>query len=592
MAFRFTDPAVSPYRPGAFFLGLDPATGQEIGIKSERHALCACGARSGKGAALIVPNLKRWPHNCIVIDVKGENAEVTWQDRAALGQKVAVLDPFKESNVPDEIRASFNPLDTVDINSLSAREDINVIADGIVLRHDPRHAQWDDGAVGFIAGVIGHVLTHAPDGRRNLLEVRRLLNLPRDAMMKRGGEEVRTSPLRTLFEDMAENPAFGGLVQTAGNNGLSALENPDALESGALGNALESLKTFGADAIAPVTASSSFDLADLKTGNLSVFLVLPSRYMYDHRRFFRLFVRLALNEMEKPIKAAAGQDRMKGKECLFLLDEFYNLGRLDIVQNAAGRLPGNGVHLFPILQDIGQLYELYGTNGAHTFFGNSDAHIFFGNTDKPTLGYISDEIGPLQPDEIPPPPEVPQGMRLNEHIAREHEQAMNQYRHALNDVGKPRVPPDKVRELVAKHDGDVVARSMVVFGKGGHKFLLLLAPYFLKYATPQQAHSQTPVTSRKENGPPVSDVVQRHMPQTPPPPVVQEGFSLGQWVAYGFWWAMFLGWSWLCIWGYSATKETGLVVLIFWLVIWSIGGLFPAIVLLRVHWPIITGQRA
>lgn len=43
--------------------------------------------------------------------------------------------------------------------------------------------------------------------------------------------------------------------------------------------------------VAAALASSSFVLSSLKTGNASVFLVLPPKYLETHAAFLRLFVR-------------------------------------------------------------------------------------------------------------------------------------------------------------------------------------------------------------------------------------------------------------------------------------------------------------
>ena len=68
-------------------------------MKTDRHALTVAGSRSGKGAAVIIPNLKRWTDNALVVDPKGEAARETWKERLAMGQAVHVLDPFGVADV-------------------------------------------------------------------------------------------------------------------------------------------------------------------------------------------------------------------------------------------------------------------------------------------------------------------------------------------------------------------------------------------------------------------------------------------------------------------------------------------------------------
>lgn len=64
-----------------------------IGIEDDRHILTVAGSRSGKSVGLI-SNLLFYPGSILATDPKGELAEITAQRRAAMGQKIYVLDPF------------------------------------------------------------------------------------------------------------------------------------------------------------------------------------------------------------------------------------------------------------------------------------------------------------------------------------------------------------------------------------------------------------------------------------------------------------------------------------------------------------------
>jgi hypothetical protein len=113
-------------------------------------------------------------------------------------------------------------------------------------------------------------------------------------------------------------------------------------------------------------------------------------------------------------------------------------------------MPGYGLHLWPFLQDLGQLEELYERNGATTFFSNADAHIFFGNGDPQTLTHISREVGTRQEKNIV-------GLDTEEEMQMSNSQ---------------------IKRHVAKHDRDKVARRMIAFAKGDDMLSLRLAPYF------------------------------------------------------------------------------------------------------------------
>lgn len=215
-----------------------------------------------------------------------------------------------------------------------------------------------------------------------------------------------------------------------------------------ISNAEKNTRWLDSEGMKNALVNSSFALSDLKNGNASIYLVLPANYLGQHGRFLRLFVRCAIEEMAR--RTSSGD--LRGKQCLFLLDEFFSLGYIDEIAKAAGLMRGYGLQLWPVLQDLGQLQTLYGREGADTFFGNADIHTFFGNTDQTTLEYISRAIG-------------------------------NRYESGMMDadkefVGKPLMSPREIRAHVAKRQGDIVARRMIAFTQGDDILSVRLKPYF------------------------------------------------------------------------------------------------------------------
>ncbi len=488
------------------FLGLDEHN-REIGISTDRHAITIAGSRSGKGAALIIPNLLRWTDNVLVIDPKGENAEQTYKRREEIGQSVHVLDPFNIADIPDRLRAAFNPLTSIDLTSNRARATISAIANGLIVVTDPKHLEWVSGARALLAGVIAYVLMNAPSEHHNFASVRNIIMQPTE----RPEEDGESQGLWADAQRMSEDSRVGGLIRSAGLTIMTAIESSKGMEKDFLGLARRSTEWLDDDAISACLSHSTFHLSDLKTGDASVYLVLPADgdFLETYGAFLRLFVKTALNAM--------GVDQ-KGKRCLFILDEFYSLGKLEEVVDAAGRMPSYGVHLWPFLQNLTQLYERYGREGAETFFGNADAHIFFGNTDGTSLDYVSKRIGNLTPNEVVENPPIKaafrpfwdEGLLENEREARERfstadENQQRQYQHNMRLAGTPRFPPDQIKALVAKMDEDSVAGSMIVFGKGANVFNLKLAPYF-EAPKPQSQAPANPTYAQNPQSPMPRDI--------------------------------------------------------------------------------------
>ena len=496
------DPARYPYRPGSLFLGVDNNTKREVGISTERHAIAVASSRTGKGASLLIPNLLRWPGSALNVDPKGENADATAEHRANIGQTVGVLDPYRASHVPDALRCSINPLALVDPSSLRARVDLEAIADGFIRRFDPKHGQWDEAGTGIGAGLMAYVLETAPPEFRTMSSVRRLM------MQTDEG-------LRETTAAMLTTEAMGGLAKDAAISILRALTSPDSVEAGGFGRLKKETSWMDDKAMASIlTGNNPFPLETLKNGTGTLYLVIPGDILAERSGFLRLFVRIALMVMARTLNKPPQPGQPPPPRCLFLLDEFYSLGRIDLIATAAGQMPGFGVTLFPFVQELGQLRDLYGSNLSETFFSNADAAIFFGVSDSITAEYVSRRIGAVQPHEIGEAPTMGSGINpitgatvgamlgstgqpysrttgavvggmvgmmgsaIHDAQTRATQHKMNQYQQRAMTVGRPRISPEEVQFYTGKPDGASVAQAMIAFVKAGDVLGLRLAPYF------------------------------------------------------------------------------------------------------------------
>lgn len=381
------------YKPGSVRLGRSMYDGTMLGLADDRGLLTIAASRSGKGRAAIIPNLIDWRGSVVVIDPKGTNAAVTAQRRGYgggrvtkfLGQPVHVLDPF--GIVPGVRSASFNPLAAVDLTGNRAKEDIGLIADALVVPGGKHDSYWDNGARTILAGVIAHLLSNharagglSHDGNMRLVDAPAASPLPSLTDVRAALLQDATG-LDRLFGAMMQNPVAGGLAKAAATQILSAGEN----ERGSLFNsALSNTSWLDSEAMAGVMGRSDFTLADLKAAPTSVYVVLPPEYLIEHSRFLRLFVNLTV--------LAASRGGKSRVPVLLIMDEFFSLGALHALSRASGLLSGYGLKLWPILQNLSQLRELYPENW-QTFFANAGAVQIFGVNDRGTAQEIVSTLG-------------------------------------------------------------------------------------------------------------------------------------------------------------------------------------------------------
>ena len=325
----------------------------------------------------MIPNLLAVERSVLVIDPKGENARIAGEARRRFGT-THVLDPFDVSGTPS---AAYNPLDRLTPDSLDLGEDAASLTEALVM--DPpgqvTEAHWNEEAKAILGGLIMFCVCHEDRDRRCLATVREYLTLPPEK-------------LRALLELMQDSDAAGGLIARAANRFLGKADREAA---SVLSNAQRHTHFLDSPRIAKVTSRSDFHFSDLRHRITSVFLVLPPNRMDAYSRWLRLLVSQALQDIARDAEASVGaqgaSQRLKAP-ALFLLDEFAALGRLEAVERAMGLMAGYGLQLWPILQDMSQLKDLYGER-AGTFIANAGVQQVFGVNDFETAKWLSQMIG-------------------------------------------------------------------------------------------------------------------------------------------------------------------------------------------------------
>lgn len=391
-------------RPGAVYLGVvggQPKAGPygpyledgtPIAIEDDRHIMLVAGSRAGKGRAVLLPNLLTYRGSVVATDPKGELAAETACRRAAIGQSVYILDPFKTvKGKAERWRCGYNPVAAIRDDYLI--EDATLLADAIVVVENPnsnRDPHWDDSARAFIEGVILHVRTSTiysevrhdktneliqPD-RRTLATVRELLTVG-----ARATPDAKPS-FPMLCDDMMAS--HEPVVVAAA---VDFFSKPEKERESVHSTVRRHTKFLDLEAIRDVTDSHDFDVEDLRTKGATVYLCLPARHMNTCSRWLRMFINLGLQNIERmgPVKRGT-------PPILFVLDEFFSLGHMKQLETAAAQIAGFGIRLMTVLQDLGQLEHLYGKN-FETFMGNSGVLQFFGNSDLKTLDWISKRLG-------------------------------------------------------------------------------------------------------------------------------------------------------------------------------------------------------
>ena len=351
------------FDPKGLYLGL--LNGRPLFYRGKAHLLTCAPARQGKGINIVLPNLLHYQGSVIVTDPKGELAAVTAQHRRErLGQDVAVFNPWGLHGLPQD---RINPLENViaiagnpDLQRGLSDEVKAIVMQLYPEPEDTRNQYFREGSRSIMRAVLMYLALCAP----------KLCTLPE---MWR----IIANPLRLerMVEAMRKEDVLGGLFADLGDDLAHQMEdNPDLFGDFRAG-AVQHLSIFEPGGyLADAVSASDISLADLKSGNVSLYLAFPPDRIVSHGAALGLIVNQAITAVARSSKRG---------EVLFMLDEFANLGKLAGLAESLTALPGLGVRVWMFVQELAELVRIYGVNTAKTIQSQAEVRQFFAvNSDE------------------------------------------------------------------------------------------------------------------------------------------------------------------------------------------------------------------
>lgn len=346
------------------------------------HALTVAPTGCGKGTSAIIPNLLQHPW-IFLVDPGGENAAVASREWTSKGYAFLCLNPWEmHSGVPWNLPShALNPLAILDPASKSFVSDADLLAEMIVVRsgrESGSSSYFKDEAQSGLRAMIMHLVTAEPAERRNFLTLRKYIT-------------SQAHEWEALIAAMKANTAAGGVVAREAAQ-FERREAQAGEEHSAIISTMKQDTNFIEDPVMQeALGGTSADLAALK-GTLHgkalpgcvVAVVMPLQYIHTHAVYARLITAVALWTM---MQAPLSRGRV-----LFLLDEFPALGRMERISSGLATLRKYKVWLWPIIQNLGQLKNLYGQNW-QTFISNAGLLQFIGAGDLETAQYVSALLG-------------------------------------------------------------------------------------------------------------------------------------------------------------------------------------------------------
>ncbi len=360
--------------------------GEILAYDGPHHLLLTGGTRSGKTRGSVIPTLLAAPQSILVLDLKGElhsgDARVDFPGTAGWRAKLGPVIRFAPT---DMVSDRLNLLDTIRPGAQEVRDAQNLVELIADPYGDGRFQEfWDRAAKQILAGLIIHVVYAEPLPSKTLARVFELLARFDDTV------KLMEATLHRKNETSGE-PETHPEVKRAAHSYAAYHEK---LRAGIKATAESYLGLFADPLVRQNTATSTFRISDLMCAEepVTLYLCWPPNDAKRVKPLIRLVFGAVLRVlMEHQERAADGRE--KKRNLLLLLDEFPQLGKLDVFEQSMGAMAGYGLRAYLVTQSLHQVTQAYGRY--HTILDNCQIVTSFAATDVETAETISKLAGDI-----------------------------------------------------------------------------------------------------------------------------------------------------------------------------------------------------
>ncbi|MBX9794030.1 MAG: type IV secretory system conjugative DNA transfer family protein [Burkholderiaceae bacterium] len=335
--------------------------GRFLALPGQLSVMLSAPTRSGKGVGVVIPNLLNWPDSVVVLDIKGENYDITAGYRAERGQAVYAFSPFDEAGRSHR----WNPLSAVRTSQLHRVGDLLMIGQ-VFFPNDgsgtSSEAFFNDQARNLFLG-LGLVLLETPELPRTIGELLR---------QSSGRGQSLKGHLTTLIE---QRKTTGNPLSDECIDALQRLLSNSENTLTSIVATLNAPLTIFADAVVDAaTSADDFRLDEVRRRRMSIYVRIPPNRLANARPLLNLFFSqlVSLNTQCLP-----EQDQSLQVQCLLVNDEFTAMGRVGVISSAAAFLAGYNLRLLTVVQAMSQLDAVYGDKDARTFATNHGLQILY-----------------------------------------------------------------------------------------------------------------------------------------------------------------------------------------------------------------------
>ncbi len=343
-------------------LGLD-ADNKKLFVENNdyRHIMLIAPHGSGKGVCFLIPSLLAFEESAIVHDIKMENYELTSGYRASIGHKIFMWNPLGEKNKTSR----YNPLDFISTDPTKIIDDIQKIA-YLLIKDRSDYAACTENLFTSIVLYLGANTAKT----KSFGEIARMLSGDLIAELSDATEKLKND------------------LHPFARSQIKSFLSKDKHEQNSIIRVLSSyLAPWNNPLIDYATSKSDFDIADFKKNKTTLYVGLNPTDIDRLQPVMQFFYDHALERLATTAGELGYNDK-NGGVCLFM-DEFYSLGKLEMMAAAVSYFRGYKIKLFLITADIESIENVYGENGASAIISDCYTKIFFAAKSVKTANKIS-----------------------------------------------------------------------------------------------------------------------------------------------------------------------------------------------------------
>ena len=363
------------------------------------HIALIAPSRAGKGTGVIIPTLLNWLGSVFVLDMKGENYQITAGYRKhALKQTILKFKPY---GLEDSI--SYNPLAEVRIGTAYEVKDATIIADILT---DPgegkKRDHWDMSATALFIGLILHVLyMRRREGKIGTFgDIVDFLTSTDKTLEQNFIDLMEYKHLEdySVWNEIYDNSQMKGINPgthpVVARTAAEILNKDERERASVISTVMAKLSLFKDPIIRKNTSRADFrikDLMDYKTP-VSFYIVVEAEQMDTLSLLLRILVTQTIGILAPEMDFSSDKPIHKHK-MLFLMDEFPAFGTIPLFEKALAYIAGYGMKALIIAQALNQIKKNYGDR--NSVFDNCATTVFYSPTplDTETPKQISEMLG-------------------------------------------------------------------------------------------------------------------------------------------------------------------------------------------------------